>query len=151
MVTALADLKRVKIQNASARNSGNRSKTLNLRDSVTVCFTTNQNNGSDIMAEITLTKDNFEKEVNKSDKAVLIDFWATWCGPCKMIAPIIEEIAEEFSDEVKVCKVNIDDEPSLATKFGITSIPTLLVIKNGEVVKTSVGYIPKEKIIELFE
>ncbi|MBR6694999.1 MAG: thioredoxin [Oscillospiraceae bacterium] len=103
------------------------------------------------MAEITLTKDNFEKEVKESDKAVLIDFWATWCGPCKMIAPIIEEIAEEFSDEVKVCKVNIDDEPSLATKFGITSIPTLLVIKNGEVVKTSVGYIPKEKIIELFE
>ena len=103
------------------------------------------------MAEITLTKDNFEKEVKESDKAVLIDFWATWCGPCKMIAPIIKEIAEEFSDEVKVCKVNIDDEPSLATKFGITSIPTLLVIKNGEVVKTSVGYIPKEKIIELFE
>ncbi|MBQ5315067.1 MAG: thioredoxin [Oscillospiraceae bacterium] len=103
------------------------------------------------MAEITLTKDNFEKEIKESDKVVLIDFWATWCGPCKMIAPIIEEIAEEFSDEVKVCKVNIDDEPSLATKFGITSIPTLLVIKNGEVVKTSVGYIPKEKIIELFE
>lgn len=103
------------------------------------------------MAEITLTKDNFEKEVKESDKTVLIDFWATWCGPCKMIAPIIEEIAEEFSDEVKVCKVNIDNEPSLATKFGITSIPTLLVIKNGEVVKTSVGYIPKEKIIELFE
>ncbi|MBP0959456.1 MAG: thioredoxin [Oscillospiraceae bacterium] len=103
------------------------------------------------MAETTLTKDNFEKEVNESDKTVLIDFWATWCGPCKMIAPAIEEIAEEFSDEVKVCKVNIDDEPSLATKFGITSIPTLLVIKNGEVVKTSVGYIPKEKIIGLFE
>ena len=103
------------------------------------------------MAEITLTKDNFEKEVKESDKAVLIDFWATWCGPCKMIAPIIEEIAEEFSDEVKVCKVNIDDEPSLATKFGITSISTLLLVKNGEVVKTSVGYIPKEKIIELFE
>ena len=103
------------------------------------------------MAEITLTKNNFEKEVKESDKAVLIDFWATWCGPCKMIAPFVEQIAEEFSDEVKVCKVNIDDEPSLATKFGITSIPTLLVIKNGEVVKTSVGYIPKEKIIELFE
>ena len=67
------------------------------------------------------------------------------------ISPIIEEIAEEFSDEVKVCKVNIDNEPSLATKFGITSIPTLLLVKNGEVVKTSVGYIPKEKIIELFE
>jgi len=103
------------------------------------------------MAEITLTKDNFEKEVKESDKAVLIDFWATWCGPCKMIAPIIEEIAEEFSDEVKVCKVNIDDEPSLATKFGITSIPTLLVVKNGEAVKASVGYIPKETIIDLFE
>lgn len=103
------------------------------------------------MAEITLTKDNFEKEVKESDKAVLIDFWATWCGPCKMIAPFVEQISEEFSDEIKVCKVNIDDEPSLATKFGITSIPTLLVVKNGEVVKTSVGYIPKEKIIELFE
>ena len=151
MVTALAESKKARIQNVSERNSGNRSKTLNLKDSVTVCFTTNQNNGSDIMAEITLTKDNFEKEIKESDKVVLIDFWATWCGPCKMIAPIIEEIAEEFSDEVKVCKVNIDDEPSLATKFGITSIPTLLVIKNGEVVKTSVGYIPKEKIIELFE
>ncbi|MBQ7958659.1 MAG: thioredoxin [Oscillospiraceae bacterium] len=103
------------------------------------------------MAETILTKDNFEKEVNESDKTVLIDFWATWCGPCKMIAPAIEEIADEYSDEIKVCKVNIDDEPSLATKFGITSIPTLLVIKNGEVVKTSVGYIPKEKIIGLFE
>ena len=103
------------------------------------------------MAEIILTKDNFEKEVTASDKAVLIDFWATWCGPCKMIAPFVEQISEEFSDEIKVCKVNIDDEPSLATKFGITSIPTLLVVKNGEVVKTSVGYIPKEKIIELFE
>lgn len=103
------------------------------------------------MAETTLTKDNFEKEVNESDKTVLIDFWATWCGPCKMIAPAIEEIADEYSDEIKVCKVNIDDEPSLATKFGITSIPTLLVVKNGEVVKTSVGYIPKEKIIGLFE
>lgn len=103
------------------------------------------------MAETALTKDNFEKEVTGSDKAVLIDFWATWCGPCKMIAPLIEQIAEEYSDEVKVCKVNIDDEPSLAVKFGITSIPTLLVVKNGEVVKTSVGYIPKEKIIELFE
>ena len=103
------------------------------------------------MAEITLTKDNFEKEVKESDKAVLIDFWATWCGPCKMIAPIIEQIAEEYSDEIKVGKVNVDDEPSLAAKFGITSIPTLLLVKNGEVVKTSVGYIPKEKIIELFE
>ncbi len=103
------------------------------------------------MAEITLTKDNFEKEVTESDKAVLIDFWATWCGPCKMIAPIIEQIAEEYSDEIKVGKVNVDDEPSLAAKFGITSIPTLLLVKNGEVVKTSVGYIPKEKIIELFE
>ena len=150
-VIVLAEEKKTTITNVCAKNSENRSKTLNLKDSVTVCFTTNQNNGSDIMAEITLTKDNFEKEVTASDKAVLIDFWATWCGPCKMIAPFVEQIAEEFSDEVKVCKVNIDDEPSLATKFGITSIPTLLVIKNGEVVKTSVGYIPKEKIIELFE
>ena len=101
--------------------------------------------------ELKFTKDNFEQLVLQADKPVLVDFWATWCMPCRMLAPTIEEIAEEFSDEVKVCKVNIDDEPSLATKFGITSIPTLLVIKNGEVVKTSVGYIPKEKIIGLFE
>ncbi len=104
------------------------------------------------MAEIILTKDNFEKEVSsESEKAVLIDFWATWCGPCKMIAPFIEEISEEYSDTIKVGKVNVDDEPSLAAKFGITSIPTLLLIKNGEVVKTSVGYIPKEKIVELLK
>lgn len=103
------------------------------------------------MAEIILTKDNFEKEVTESDKAVLIDFWATWCGPCKMIAPFIKEISEEYEDTLKVAKVNVDNEPSIAAKFGITSIPTLILIENGEVKKTSVGYIPKEKIIELLK
>lgn len=103
------------------------------------------------MAEITLTKDNFEKEVLQSDKAVLVDFWASWCGPCKMLAPVIEEIAEEYSSEIKVGKVNVDDEPSLAAKYGIMSIPTVMLIKNGEVEKTSVGYVPKEKLVELFK
>lgn len=103
------------------------------------------------MAEKILTKENFENEVMNTEKPVLIDFWATWCGPCKMIAPVIKEISEEYADKIKVCKVNVDDEPSLAAKFGITSIPTLILVKNGEVIKTSVGYIPKEKITELFE
>lgn len=100
------------------------------------------------MKEIKLTKDNFENEVSNSDKPVLIDFWASWCGPCRMLSPIIEEIANE-NDDIKVCKVNVDDEPELATAFGVSSIPMLLVIKNGEVTNTAVGYMPKEKVLEL--
>ena len=102
------------------------------------------------MAEIILTKDNFENEVMKAEMPVLIDFWATWCGPCKMIAPIIEEIADE-RDDIKVCKVNVDDEPELAAAFNISSIPTLAVVKDGRVVNTSVGYKPKEEILDLIE
>ncbi len=100
------------------------------------------------MKEIKLTKDNFENEVSNSDKPVLVDFWASWCGPCRMLSPIIEEIANE-NDDIKVCKVNVDDEPELATAFGVSSIPMLLVIKNGEVTNTAVGYMPKEKVLEL--
>ncbi|MBQ6816434.1 MAG: thioredoxin [Clostridia bacterium] len=100
------------------------------------------------MKEITLTKENFETEVLNSQKPVLIDFWATWCGPCRMIAPIIEEIANE-NDEIKVCKVNVDDEPELAAAFNVTSIPMLAVVKNGEITNTAVGYMPKEKILNL--
>ena len=92
-----------------------------------------------------ITKENFDKEVMQAEGTVLIDFWAAWCGPCRMIAPAVEKIAEERPD-VKVCKVNIDDEQELAIKYGVMSIPTLMVVKNGEIVNTAVGLRPKEEI-----
>ena len=103
------------------------------------------------MAEIKITKANFEEEVMKSQKKVLIDFWAPWCGPCRMLAPIIEEIANEYGELVKVCKVNVDEEEDLATAFRVSSIPMLAVINDGQVVNTSVGYQPKEKVLELLK
>ena len=103
------------------------------------------------MAEITITKDNFTKEVLESDIPVLVDFWATWCGPCRMIAPFIEEIAKEYEGKVKVGKINVDDEGELAVKFGIMSIPTVMVIKDGKVVNTAVGYRSKEQLVELLK
>jgi len=102
------------------------------------------------MKEIKLTKDIFEQEVLKSDKPVLIDFWAAWCGPCRMIAPVIEEIANE-NDDIKVCKVNVDEESELASAFRVSSIPMLAVVKEGKVSKTAVGYMPKEKVLELLK
>ena len=98
------------------------------------------------MAEITLTNANFETEVLKSDLPVLVDFWASWCGPCKMLSPIIAEIAEEYDGKVKVGKVNVDDEPALANMFGIESIPTVMVFKGGKITGTSLGYRPKEQL-----
>lgn len=95
------------------------------------------------MTEIILTKNNFEEEVMKSEIPVLIDFWASWCGPCMMLAPIVEELAQEYKGKVKVCKVNVDNEPELATQFRIMSIPTIVVMKNGKIADTSVGYVPK--------
>ena len=103
------------------------------------------------MKEIQLTKANFEQEVLNSDIPVLVDFWASWCGPCKMLAPFIEQIAEELDGKVKVGKVNVDEEEELAFQFGIMSIPTLLVFKNGEVVNRSIGFVPKARILSLLD
>ena len=96
--------------------------------------------------EVVLTTENFENEVIKSDLPVLVDFWATWCGPCRMIAPIIEEIAHDYQGKLKVGKVNVDEQGELAVMFGISSIPTLLLFKNGEVVKKALGYMPKADV-----
>ena len=100
------------------------------------------------MAELTITNANFQKEVLESDKLVLVDFWAPWCGPCRMLGPVISEIAEEHP-EIKVCKVNVDEESDLASQFGIMSIPFVASFKNGEIYKTSVGAQPKDQILEL--
>lgn len=103
------------------------------------------------MSEIKITKQNFEQEVLKSEKPILIDFWATWCGPCRMIAPIIEEIANEANGKFKVGKVNVDEEPELASAFQVVSIPTLVVVKDGKVAKSAVGFRQKEQILELLK
>ena len=100
------------------------------------------------MVEIKLTAQNFENEVLNADKPVLVDFWAEWCGPCKMLAPVIAEIAEEYDGKIKVAKLNIDEEMSLAVKYGIASIPTILLFENGEIVKKSVGFAPKDALVE---
>jgi len=100
------------------------------------------------MAEVVLTKENFASEVLKSDIPVLVDFWATWCGPCMMLSPVIAELAEELDGKVKVGKVNVDEQNDLAMQYRVASIPTLLLFENGELVKTSVGFMPKNEIIE---
>ncbi|MBQ2687327.1 MAG: thioredoxin [Clostridia bacterium] len=102
------------------------------------------------MALIHITKENFGKEVMETDKTVLLDFWATWCGPCQMIAPILDEIAEECPD-ITVGKINVDQEQELAMSFSITSIPTLIVIKNGKAVEKAIGLRAKNQIIEMID
>ena len=100
--------------------------------------------------EVTITKENFESEVLKSDVPVLVDFWATWCGPCMMIAPVIAEIAEERQD-IKVCKIDVDQHPELAIEYKVMSIPTLMVFKNGEVTAKTLGVQTKEAILALLD
>lgn len=100
------------------------------------------------MAIVQTTDTGFEKDVLKSGKAVLVDFWAEWCGPCKMIAPYLEDVDSEFGEKIQVVKVNIDDNPLTPTKFGVRGIPTLMIFKDGAVTATKVGALPKSKLVE---
>lgn len=103
------------------------------------------------MSVLTITSANFENEVLNSDKIVLVDFWAAWCNPCKMMAPILEEVANEVGESYKICKLNIDEEPQLASQYRIMTIPTLAVFKNKELVKKLVGVHQKNDVIELLK
>lgn len=103
------------------------------------------------MAVIELTTENFNQEVLQSDLPVMVDFWATWCGPCRMVSPIVDEIAEEVQGKVKVGKVNVDEQGELAAQFGVMSIPTIMVFKNGEIIETSVGAKQKAELLAMLE
>ncbi|HKB87952.1 MAG TPA: thioredoxin [Ignavibacteriaceae bacterium] len=100
------------------------------------------------MKTITITDDNFNEEVVKSDKPVLIDFWATWCGPCKMIAPIVEELVDEYEGKAKIGKLDVDNNQQTAIKFGVRSIPTILIFKDGKLKDTIIGAVPKGQIVQ---
>ena len=102
------------------------------------------------MSVLTITNENFEQEVLKSDKPVIVDFWAAWCGPCKMLSPVIDQLAEEL-EGVKVGKINIDEQMELAEKYNVSSIPCVVAFKNGEEVNRSVGLVPKQKLVDLLK
>ena len=100
------------------------------------------------MSVLTITKENFDQQVLQNTKPVLLDFWASWCGPCRMLSPVVDEIAQE-NDAIAVGKINVDEQPELASQFGVMSTPTLMVFKDGKAVNTSVGVVPKAKILEM--
>ena len=100
------------------------------------------------MSVLTITKENFDQQVLQNTKPVLLDFWASWCGPCRMLSPVVDEIAQE-NDAIAVGKINVDEQPELASQFGVMSIPTLMVFKDGKALNTSVGVVPKAKILEM--
>lgn len=102
------------------------------------------------MKEIEVNARNFDAEIMGSDKPVLADFWATWCGPCRMLGPVISQIAEERED-IKVCKINVDEAPELAQQFNVFSIPTVILFKNGEIAGQSVGFVPKQQLLDLID
>ncbi len=104
-----------------------------------------------MMPEIKITAENFESEVKNFDKPVLLDLWAEWCGPCRMLSPVISDIADEYAGKIKVGKINVDEQPQLAAMFGVESIPLVLIVKDGKTVDSSLGYRPKEQIKEFVE
>ena len=103
------------------------------------------------MEEIILNSDNFDNEVSESEKIILVDFYAEWCGPCQMLTPIIDGVRSKYLDKVKVCKVNVDNNSDLALKYSVVSIPTLLFFKNGKIVSSSVGFLSEEELINIIE